>query len=969
MNQLNRSKNKDSKLTCLYTNCDYGLENKLDELQIQVLEKEPDIVALTEVVPKNIQHNKEDRASLIPSYQLPNYVLYHNIDDLEGRGICVYVKSSLCANEVVINQAFEENVWIEVKIDNKYLKIGCVYRSPSGTSEEEHIKLRNHIKEASQGTEECLIVGDFNYPTIDWEQNKATGPIGAREFLEFISDELFIQHQTEATRRRGDNEPNTLDLVITKYDESIAIIEQEGPLGKGDHDIIFIKTNIVKKQTVRKENKLNLHKGDYEMLKRHMDQEWIEILQDKDTIQSWTIFKEKLDEGMSNCIPKIPEGVKVKPMWMNSETLEFVKKKQTAWKDLLKAKSEKRSKEEIDELVRLYNRLSNLSRWATRKATKEFETKIARNAKENPKAFWRYTKQKINVKSSVPDLIDPSTGRKTQCTKEQVDVLNAYYSSVFTDENLAKIPSVDQRTKSNKTIEWIEFTEEVVEKKLKGINPNKATGPDSIPGRVLKEISEVIAKPLCIIYQKSLNEHKLPEEWLSGEISPIYKGKGAKNDPSNYRPVSLTALICKGMEDIIRDEVVPFLTETEFITEVQYAFIKGRSCVSQLIVVLDDWTRILDEDGNIDVIYTDFKKAYDSVPHIRLMKKVENAGIRGSVLGWIEAFLSDRKQRVKIGSTKSEWAEVKSGIPQGTVLGALLFLIYINDLPEKVKSAIIKLFADDAKIYKHIQDAADGDSLQEDINAACEWTDDWQLLFHPDKCKVLRLGKSNNKQMYTIRDQDGRTHNVNESDGEKDLGVIIDSKLKFEQHVNKKVAKANSILGIIKRSFKNLDSETFRFLYKALVRPILEYGQPAWTPFYEREADTLEAVQRRATCLVASIKDQPYCDRLRHLKLPTLKHRRFRGDMIYTYKILTNQIYTDKPILELKKDSVTRGHKFKLEKPRVETTLRQKFFTNRVIEPWNKLPASIIDAPSTNAFKNRFDAAWSTDEIYEYKGH
>ena len=350
-----------------------------------------------------------------------------------------------------------------------------------------------------------------------------------------------------------------------------------------------------------------------------------------------------------------------------------------------------------------WSRLSNLSRWATRKATKEFETKIARNAKENPKAFWRYTKQKINVKSSVPDLIDPSTGRKTQCTKEQVDVLNAYYSSVFTDENLAKIPSVDQRTKSNKTIEWIEFTEEVVEKKLKGINPNKATGPDSIPGRVLKEISEVIAKPLCIIYQKSLNEHKLPEEWLSGEISPIYKGKGAKNDPSNYRPVSLTALICKGMEDIIRDEVVPFLTETEFITEVQYAFIKGRSCVSQLIVVLDDWTRILDEDGNIDVIYTDFKKAYDSVPHIRLMKKVENAGIRGSVLGWIEAFLSDRKQRVKIGSTKSEWAEVKSGIPQGTVLGALLFLIYINDLPEKVKSAIIKLFADDAKIYnKHI---------------------------------------------------------------------------------------------------------------------------------------------------------------------------------------------------------------------------------------------------------------------------
>ena len=178
------------------------------------------------------------------------------------------------------------------------------------------------------------------------------------------------------------------------------------------------------------------------------------------------------------------------------------------------------------------------------------------------------------------------------------------------------------------------------------------------------------------------------------------------------------------------------------------------------------------------------------------------------------------------------------------------------------------------------------------------------------------------------------------------------------------------MLGIIKRSFKHLNKDSFIPLYKALVRPILEYGQPAWSPVYEREADSLEGVQRRATCLIPEIKDFPYRQRLKFLNLPTLKHRRLRGDMIYTYKLLTNQIYTDHEILELvDQNSITRGHKLKIKKPKFKTSLRQKFFTNRVMEQWNKLPSNLIEAPSTNAFKNRFDKIWEDKEIYEYKGH
>ena len=336
----------------------------------------------------------------------------------------------------------------------------------------------------------------------------------------------------------------------------------------------------------------------------------------------------------------------------------------------------------------------------------------------------------------------------------------------------------------------------------------------------------------------------------------------------------------------------------------------------------------------------------------------------------MEAFLTNRKQRVKIANTKSKWENVLSGIPQGTVLGALLFLIFINDLPEHIKNSIIKLFADDAKFYKHIQEAEDAAELQQDLDAACDWTIDWQLMFHPDKCKVVRLGKNNEKYNYTIKGQNGVIHPVTESEGEKDLGILIDSKLNFQEHVNKKVKQANSILGIIKRSFKTLNKDSFIPLYKALVRPILEYGQPAWFPLYEREADALEAVQRRATCLISGIKHLPYRERLKYLNLPTLKHRRLRGDMIYTYKLLTKQIYTDHEILKLvDESSITRGHKLKITKPKFKTNLRQKFFTNRVVEEWNKLPDQLVEAPSTNAFKNRFDKLWEDEEIYEYKGH
>ena len=221
-------------------------------------------------------------------------------------------------------------------------------------------------------------------------------------------------------------------------------------------------------------------------------------------------------------------------------------------------------------------------------------------------------------------------------------------------------------------------------------------------------------------------------------------------------------------------------------------------------------------------------KAFDKVPHRRLIHKIEKYGITGNVLGWIESFLSDRTHCVVINNTKSHCAAVTSGIPQGSVLGPILFVIYINDLPEVVnKNSYVYLFADDTKVFRKINSEDDRRILQNDIDRMVEWSDTWLLKFHPDKCKVMRLGKKANKEQ--VEQYKMGTQELNFSDMEKDLGVLIDSNLSFESHINTAVNKANRTMAIVRKTFDYMDATTFNLIFKGLVRPILEYAAPVWS--------------------------------------------------------------------------------------------------------------------------------------------
>lgn len=316
---------------------------------------------------------------------------------------------------------------------------------------------------------------------------------------------------------------------------------------------------------------------------------------------------------------------------------------------------------------------------------------------------------------------------------------------------------------------------------------------------------------------------------------------------------------------------------------------------------------------------------------------------------------------------ESDWANVTSGIPQGSVLGPLLFVLYINDLPDQVDSDAY-LFADDTKIFRIIKTQNDRQILQEDLNKMESWSDKWLLKFHPEKCKYMKISKKSNSTdhppIYNLLN-----HPIAQVKEEKDIGVLIDAELTFENHISEKVNKANSIFAVLRRTFKYLGIETFMPLYKTMVRTHLDYASSVWSPYKKKDIDKIEGVQRRVTKQLPGLKDMSYPERLKKLGLPTLSYRRIRGDMIETFKTMNG--HYDKEVssfLRKAEDSQqrcsSRTNSNKVVHQRFQSNIRKHSFSVRIAKTWNKLPDKITKSPSINSFKNRLDKYWSDEELY-----
>ena len=307
-----------------------------------------------------------------------------------------------------------------------------------------------------------------------------------------------------------------------------------------------------------------------------------------------------------------------------------------------------------------YVKARNKAARECRKAKIRLEKTVAEQAKKNPKSFWSYVKEKTSTRTGISDL-DKDDGTTARTDEEKAQVLNDFFQSVFTEEPEGELPEAPVYEFNNPLID-VEVDVAEVQKLLKNLKNGKAAGPDDIPTILLSETAETLALPVSIIFRKSLDEGQLPHIWKKAKVTPIFK-KGSRASANNYRPVSLTCILCKVMETLIRNKVLYHMQQNNLICKEQHGFTPGRSCVTQLLDTLDCWTETLDNGGTIDAIYMDFRKAFDSVPHRRLLHKTNSHGIQGLVLKWIEAFLSDRSQQVFVNGSKSQEGRVTSGIP------------------------------------------------------------------------------------------------------------------------------------------------------------------------------------------------------------------------------------------------------------------------------------------------------------------
>ena len=842
---------------------------KLLEFQSYVYQHKPDIVVLNETWLKPSINNSEILDDKVyNSFRLDRSPYTHPQDPQNphkyrknGGGVLIAIREDLDVSSCKqINiKCHAEILSVEIKLPNGQKLIVCSFYRVGTLGIENYTKVEAYLQAVCKrrGVHSFLLLGDLNLHSVSWDLNSSASSV-QQAFLDLFGNLGLSQLIKEPTHQKG----KILDILLTDRTDDIANVSliDQNQVCKSDHFPISlnIKTKVNRKKIPKREI-YDYGKADWTKLNEEFSTvQWDSIFNDHTCIdRAWKKFKETLFSKVDKYVPKISIGGHPKPPWFDSDVFKLCNKK-----DGLRKKF-KTSQSDSDYMAYSSCR-SELKKLIKHKMRENFVDGQDSTTRINKK-FWTYVKSSSNS-TRIPESVYYNDCHGKNPT-DQAKIFNKFFSDQFSDKSNYNVIIDDL----NDPLYDIDFTVSEVSVFLRNINANKAQGPDGVHGRILKNCAATLSYPLAKLFSLSYASGRLPAEWKIANVVPVHK-KGSRANVENYRPISLTSIVVKQYEKFVRAKLMSLCRD--LITPNQHGFLPRKSCTTQMVEFTDSLAVSLNSNCRIDSIYFDFMKAFDSVNHDIILYKLKHSfNIDGKLLRFVKNYLQDRKQQVVISNQSSKCLDVLSGVPQGSIIGPILFVLFINDIDKEVSPGTnIVLYADDTKIWRVIESQADNLVLQKDIDSLHDWAVRNKMKFHPDKCHVLPITRKRlqpnfeNEFEYKLNnDQIDYCHT------EKDLGVHVTTKLSWTDHCNKLYSIATSRLGLIKRTCHFLqDLQRKRLLYLTMVRSHFLHCSIIWRPHNASSTAKIESVQKRAVKWILNEPYASYCDLVYSIKCKSL---------------------------------------------------------------------------------------------------
>ena len=884
----------------------------------------------------------------------------------KGGGVLLYVKDDFPISDF---DTYDDGTCQALSCTLTTLKliIFVIYRPPNADliSFNEVINFVSSRMDSMPHNFQTIVCGDFNFPHIDWKLGEVVGGMSqhasasAHRLIDFQNSNMLSQYVQCPTRGS-----NILDLFFTSNPFLVVNSSAESS-SMSDHNlvelILVLNTGPIHAATESNDETgfqgLDFSKADFNVLNESFSKiNWAETLQYVSLDDMPVVFTNSLLSVCKRIVPK-RQPKRGKPRLV--QTLRRKRRKLKKRIEYLMAIQG--NIEHVQQLRRKVHLITYDIGQAVLKDLDLREIRIIGKIKDNPKAFYGYAKKHSSVRNEITTLSTPG-GYVTD--KESIaNLFQDQFSSVFSDPNSPKIEQPDFPTPFIPFPigdAWAEIHDDDVLDALAELKPSSSPGPDGVPSILLKRCSSTLVYPIKFLLLKSIEESFVPSFYKSTHICPLFK-KGDRAKAENFRPISKTSHVIKTHERIMRKKLVNYFEQNLLFSLNQHGFRSKRSTLTQLLQHFDAINEGLVNNMDTDSIYLDYEKAFDKVDHNLLLAKLKRYKLPALFVDWISSFLRNRTQTVVVGGMQSRPQCVVSGVPQGSVLGPALFLVFVNDIERSLTSSTIGFFADDTRISSKISTCIDMQALQTDLNSVLAWSEKNNMRLHSRKFELMvhranPIGLASElpfeSSIFSYQLPDNLT--LYETSDLRDLGVLVSTSGSWTNHINLIVEKAKGVSSWVCSVFKSRQEEVMVTLYKSIVRSHLEYCCPVWNPHKIADIKKLEDVQKQFTSKIAGLQDLNYYERLSALNLMSLQRRRERYILIHMWKILYGEV---PPLSSFKFNEPSRlGIQAELPPLRrgtrqaIQTRYDESFaMTGPVL--WNVLPAHLHTISKFESFK------------------